>query len=306
MIYTVTLNPSVDYFLSVKDFKSGIINRSDNEYMLPGGKGVNVSIVLKNLGIHTVATGFVAGETGSLFSSLLSCQGVESDFIQLKEGNTRINVKVKSEAETEINASGPNIDDEAYTKLLEKFSDLSMSDMVVVAGSVPESLGQERYLRLLDCISRTGAALIVDTTGKNLTDSLKFKPFLIKPNDAELGEIFGTECNSTEKIAECAGRLRESGAQNVLVSRGAAGAVLFCSNFQVFDCPAPEGDVVSTVGSGDSTVAGFVAGYMESGDYEYALKLGVSAGSASAFTPHLASHDEIMRIFEEIKNCRIK
>ena len=298
MIYTLTLNPSLDYFVSAVNFDSGCINRTSGERLYAGGKGINVSLVLKSLGVASTALGFVAGNTGGLFESMLSQMGVDFDFVHAQSGATRINVKIEADSETEINACGPDISKEELDALFSKLANLKNGDTLVMAGSVPPTLPKSIYADILALLKGRGIRAVVDTTGEALTSALKYHPFLIKPNHIELGEIFGRTVLGDDDIVECAKALQSLGAQNILVSRGADGALLLCSDSTVYKAKAPKGRVVSTVGSGDSAVAGFIAALESGSDFKNALKLSVCAGSASAFSPHLASSDEISTLVD--------
>ncbi len=296
MIYTLTLNPSLDYFVSVPHFVSGCINRTSGEQLFAGGKGINVSLVLGSLGTISTALGFVAGQTGELFESMLASLGINFDFVHAHSGATRINVKIESDNETEINACGPDISKADLDALFSKLAKIKSGDTLVMAGSVPPSLPKSIYADILASLQGKDIRAIVDTTGEALTSALKYNPFLIKPNHIELGEIFGRPVSDDDDIVECAKALQSRGAQNILVSKGADGALLLCSGGSVYSVKAPQGKVVSTVGSGDSSVAGFIAALEHSPDFENALKLAVCAGSASAFTSHLASGEEINKL----------
>lgn len=300
MIYTLTLNPSLDYFVDVPRFSLGSVNRSLHELLFPGGKGINVSIVLSRLGIQNTALGFIAGDTGRLFEDMLASFDVKSDFVHLSSGDTRINVKINAGNETEINARGPQITHRDVGALLSVISSLKDGDTLIISGSVPPQLSDTVYADIASSISAKNVNMIVDTTGKYLTNILKYKPFMIKPNHIELGEIFGRTLVDDNEIIACAKKLQADGAQNVLVSKGADGAILVCADGTVCKAYAPRGNVISTVGAGDSAVAGFVAGFMQKSDFGHALKLAVSAGSATSFCHHLATEDEIMRIYA---NC---
>ena len=295
MIYTITFNPALDYIINVPDYKEGLVNRTSKEKILPGGKGINVSTVLKNLGIENTALGFSAGFTGRMLEEMLNELGVKNDFIKLDGGFSRINVKIKANEETEINGQGPSINAEAIGELYKRLEGARNGDILVLAGSVPNSLPPDIYCGIMERLSDKELKIIVDATGELLCETLKYRPFLIKPNNFELGEIIGRELLTDEEIADGARKLREMGARNVLVSMGGKGAMLVTENDEVFRFDAPEGKVVNTTGSGDSMVAGFIAGYMERNDYEYALKMGLSAGSASAFSENLATGEEIRK-----------
>lgn len=300
MIYTVTFNPALDYSVCVKNLNIGLTNRTECENIFPGGKGLNVSAVLSNLGIENIALGFVAGFTGDEIERLFNSGGYKSDFIKLKKGLSRINVKIKSEKETEINASGPEIDNEAIDTLMYKLSKLEKDDTIVLAGSIPRSLPDTLYCDIMSQLADKGIRFVVDATGDLLIESLKFKPFLIKPNNHELGEIFGTKINTQNDAVKYAVKLKEMGAENVLVSLGGDGAVLASGDGNIIKCNAPKGKVINSVGAGDSMIAGFLAGWLGKGEYDYALKLGIASGSASAFSGSLAEKSDIYNIFKEL------
>lgn len=302
MIYTITFNPALDYIMTVDEFNKGSVNRSKSEKILPGGKGINVSLVLTNLGVQNTALGFIAGFTGKNIEEILKNRGCKTDFVNLKEGFSRINVKLMSESETEINGNGPYIDEEELKCLYEKLSKLNLEDVLVLAGSVPSSLPADIYSKLIKLVAEKGVKIVVDATGDLLVKCLEYKPFLIKPNNFELEQIFNIKLDSRENIIKYALKLKEMGAVNVLVSMGAEGAILVDEFGKSYDLNAPDGKVVNTVGSGDSMVAGFLAGLYEKDDYEYAFKLSVAAGSASAFSEELATKDEIMKVYEKIED----
>lgn len=297
MIYTITFNPALDYIIRVPGYTEGAVNRTDDEKILAGGKGINVSTVLKNLGYNNTALGFVSGFTGNVITEMLNGLGVKSDFIQIDNGFSRINVKIKAEKETEINGQGPRIEKKDIDELYRKLDRLKPGDILVLAGSVPNTLPDSIYCDIMEFLKDRQLDIIVDATGELLTNVLKYKPFLVKPNNFELGEIFDKVLKTDEEIADCARELRKRGARNVLVSMGGDGALMVTENDEVLRCKAPEGKVINTTGSGDSMVAGFIAGYIEKKNYEYALKLGLSAGSASAFSQNLATGDEIRRVY---------
>ncbi len=299
MIYTLTLNPAIDYFLSVPDFSTGKVNRTRGEYLLCGGKGINVSVVLKNLGTDNTALGFLAGDTAPLFLSLIEKQGVKTDFITAEKGFTRINVKIKSDAETEINSSGPLPSDDDVKKLIEKLSALNSGDFLVLAGSVPATLPSDIYSQIMSSLEGKNVKIIVDTTGKSLTSCLEYKPYMIKPNHIELGEIYSKTFNSDEEIIECAKDLQARGAQNVLISKGSGGAILVGDDGKIYKSHAPKGEVIGTVGSGDSTVAGFIYASIYGFSKQKTLEFAVSSGSASAFSSSLATGNEIRKVFNE-------
>ena len=294
MIYTVTFNPSLDYIVSIDDFKLGKTNRTTNELMLPGGKGLNVSTVLHNLGIENTALGFTAGFVGEEIKRLAKETGYHYDFIDIKNGVSRINVKMKDFDGTEINGMGPAIDEEALELLMKKLDQLTAGDTLVLAGSIPSSMPKNIYSDILKALDGRGIRFVVDATKELLLNVLPYHPFLIKPNNHELGELFGVTLEKKEDVVPYAKKLQEMGAKNVLVSMAGEGAVLVDENEDVHMMDAPEGILVNAVGAGDSMVAGFLAGWMEKGDYAHALKMGVAAGSASAFSEFLATGQEIL------------
>ncbi len=297
MIYTLTLNPALDYVVKLPHFEDGAVLRTTEEMLFAGGKGINVSIVLANLGIKSTAMGFVAGFTGQMIENMLSDMGIDTDFVRVKDGFSRINVKIKAEKETEINARGPKADKEEINNLLLKLDKLEDGDILVIAGSVPLGL-KDIYVDILDRLQGKAVKIIADTTGSYLTDLLKYKPFLIKPNNFELGEIFGKTLNTDEDIAYYAKKLTDMGAQNVYVSMGGDGAMLVSNQGDILRLPAPKGKLVNSTGAGDSSVAGFVAGYLEKDDLSHALKMGVAAGSATAFSEGLATKNEIYKLMD--------
>ncbi|MBR4928487.1 MAG: 1-phosphofructokinase [Oscillospiraceae bacterium] len=288
MIYTVTFNPAIDYVVHLDRLKAGDINRNVSEEFQFGGKGINVSNVLRNLGFDTVALGFVAGFIGEGFEKGLSEMGLKTDLIHVKEGMTRINVKVKAEEETEINGIGPVITEEDMEELYGKLDAIGPDDVLVLSGSIPKCLAGDTYERIMARLDGHGIRITVDATKDLLVNVLKYHPFLIKPNNHELGEIFGKVLKTDEEIAECAGKLQEMGGRNILVSMAGDGALLLDENGETHRIGCPRGKVVNSVGAGDSMVAGFLAGWLGTGDYGYALKLGTAAGSATAFSIGLA------------------
>ena len=290
MIYTVTFNPAIDYVIKIDELAYGMTNRSNSEEIYFGGKGINVSIVLANLGIENTALGF----TGDALANAVDSMGIKTDFIKLRQGYTRINIKLKGKDETEINAQGPQISDREVDALYKKLDALKCNDMLVLAGSVPRTLPQSIYEKILARLSKTGTKCIVDATGKLLINVLKYKPFLIKPNKDELEQICGMKLDTDEKIIGAAWELRHAGAENVLVSLGDKGALLIDAFGKVHRRKAFSGKVINTVGAGDSMIAGFIAG-MSKG-YEYALLLGAAAGSATAFSGGLATKAHIMKM----------
>lgn len=299
MVYTVTFNPAVDYIVHTKQLIAGATNRSDSEEIYFGGKGINVSIVLSELGVKSKALGFVAGFTGEAIEKGVAEKGIDADFVHLNEGFSRINVKIKSGEETELNGQGPKITDEAIRELYAKLDEIQDGDTLVLAGSIPSSLPADIYERILERLSGKKIRAVVDATKDLLLNVLKYRPFLIKPNNFELGEIFGVEMKSTEDIVKYAGKLKEMGAQNVLVSMAGDGAVLLDENGETHVCGVCRGKVKNSVGAGDSMVAGFVAG-CEKGDYEYALKLGTASGGATAFSEGLAEKDRIYELLGQL------
>lgn len=297
MIYTVTFNPSLDYIVSINDFQLGKTNRTVQEQLLPGGKGINVSTVLCNLGIETTALGFVAGFSGREIIRMAETIGFPCDFITVPEGFSRINVKMKDFDGTEINGMGPVIGQDAVEELMEKLRLLKEGDVLVLAGSIPKSLPDSIYRDILQELKGKGILFVVDATKDLLLNVLPYHPFLIKPNNHELGEIFGTEIETREDVEPYARKLQEMGARNVLVSMGGQGAVLLDENRQVHMLPAPEGTLVNAVGAGDSMVAGFIAGWIERKDYSHAFRMAVAAGSASAFSDKLATKNDIKNLY---------
>ena len=301
MIYTVTFNPALDYAIGVKQLEAGMTNRSEWEQLLPGGKGLNVSIILGNLGIENTALGFIAGFTGREIKRSFEEKGGKSDFIELKEGISRINVKIKSTDETEINAVGPIIDSDSFERLMEKLDTLKEGDVLVLAGSIPSSLPNSLYSDIMAKLDGRGVMTVVDATKDLLMNVLKYKPFLVKPNNHELGEIFGVTLKTREEVVPYAKQLQEKGARNVLISMAGEGAVMVTETGRVLKSEAPKGKVKNSVGAGDSMVAGFIAGWCEKKDYEHAFKLGLSSGSASAFSEELATKPEIERVYNSFE-----
>ena len=288
MIYTVTFNPAIDYVVHFDRLRPGEINRNESEEFQFGGKGINVSNVLRTLGFDTVALGFVAGFIGEGFEKGLAEMGLKTDLIHVKEGMTRINVKVKAAEETEINGIGPVITEADMEKLYEKLDKIGPEDVLVLSGSIPKCLPGDTYERIMARLDGRGIPIAVDATKDLLVNVLKYHPFLIKPNNHELGEIFGKVLRTDEEIADCARRLQEMGGRNILVSMAGAGALLLDEAGGVHRIGCPKGKVLNSVGAGDSMVAGFLAGWLEKRDYDYALKLGTATGSATAFSIGLA------------------
>lgn len=300
MIYTVTFNPSLDYIVSVDDFKLGLTNRTSSELILPGGKGTNVSTVLKNLGFESTALGFVAGFTGNEIVKRLNDMGIKSDFISIENGISRINLKLKSIDGTEINGAGPDISEEKVNELMDKLNQLKEGDVLVLAGSIPSSMSDNIYRDIMADLKDRGVMIVVDATKDLLLNVLEYHPFLIKPNNHELGEIFDVKLTTREEVIPYGRKLQEKGARNVLVSMAGEGAVLIAEDGQVFDAPAPKGKLINGVGAGDSMVAGFVVGWIEKQDYEYAFHMGVASGSASAFSENLATKEEIINVYNQV------
>ena len=300
MIYTVTFNPSLDYIVSVENFQLGITNRTSSELMLPGGKGINVSTVLMNLGIENKALGFVAGFVGDEIIRRLEEMGVQNGFIRIEEGVSRINLKLKSIDGTEINGQGPVISPEHVEELMKQLDRLGEGDVLFLSGSIPSSMPDDAYQKIMERLDGRGVQIVVDATKDLLLNVLEYHPFLIKPNNHELGEIFGVELKTREEVIPYAKKLQEKGAVNVLVSMAGEGAVLIDANEDVYMAPAPKGTLVNGVGAGDSMVAGFMAGWLEKQDYEHAFCMGVSAGSASAFSEHLATKAEIEAVYQQV------
>ena len=297
MIYTVTFNPSLDYIVSVPNFELGKTNRTVYEQMLAGGKGINVTTVLRNLGIDSTALGFVAGFTGDELIRRMDEMGLKNDFIRIGNGFSRINLKLKDVDGTEINGMGPVIDQAGQDALMDKLNTLKEGDTLVLAGSIPESMPGTIYSNILETLQGRGIRFVVDATKDLLVNVLKYHPFLIKPNHHEIGEIFGVKLETRESVVPYAKKLQEMGATNVLVSMSGMGAVLLDENGGVHALPAPSGRLVNAVGAGDSMVAGFLTGWEEKGDYEHAFRMGIAAGSASAFSDLLATREEVMDVY---------
>lgn len=301
MIYTITFNPALDYIVKMDEFNLGHVNRSNNEFVYAGGKGINVSIVLNNLEVKSKALGFIAGFTGDEIERRVREFGCDTDFIKLKEGMSRINVKIKADVESEINGGGPDISAEALQELYGKLDTLTSGDILVLAGSIPKTMPTDVYERIMERLQEKGVKFIVDTTGESLLKVLKYNPFLIKPNHHELGELFGVKLNNKEEVIEYAKKLKDMGAQNVIISMAGDGAVLINSNGDVTTSNVPKGVVKNSVGAGDSMVAGFIAGYLNSEKIEDGFKLGVATGSASAFSEGLATKDYVYELLEQVK-----
>jgi 1-phosphofructokinase len=300
MIYTITFNPALDYIVRVEDFKLGQVNRTSYEEVYAGGKGINVSIVLNNLNVENVALGYIAGFTGDEIERRVKSFGCSTDFIKLKEGISRINVKLKANEESEINGQGPNITSNDLEELYKKLYLLKEGDILVLAGSVPKTLPKNIYEIIMEKLSNKGIKFVVDTTGELLLNVLKYNPFLIKPNNHELAELFNTTIDIEEEIIIYAKKLREMGARNVLVSMAGDGAIFITENDEIIKSEVPKGKLINSVGAGDSMVGGFIAGYLRNESIEEAFKIGVATGSASAFSEGLATKEKVYELLNEI------
>ena len=300
MIYTVTFNPSLDYIVDVENFHLGMTNRTCSEQMMAGGKGINVSIVLQNLGIENTALGFIAGFTGEEIRRQVSQIGICAQFISIPEGISRINLKLRSIDGTEINGMGPTIGKAQLDALYEKLDTLTDQDTLVLAGSIPASMPSSIYSDIMERLQEKGVTFVVDATKQLLLNVLRYKPFLIKPNNHELGELFGVTLSTREDVVPYARKLQAQGARNVLISMAGQGAVLVAEDGSVHLTPAPKGTLVNAVGAGDSMVAGFLAGWQEQHDYGHAFRMGVAAGSASAFSRYLATREEVERVYAQL------
>ena len=299
MIYTVTFNPSLDYVIQVDKLVPGEINRTTHEAVYPGGKGNNVSVILSNLGHSSKALGFTARFTGEALENMLKEFGCDTAFIRLPEGSTRINVKINAGEETEINGQGPVITEEAQQALFEQLDALKKEDILVLAGSIPNTLPSDIYERILEHLQGRGIHFVVDATKELLLKVLKYHPFLIKPNNHELGEMFGVTLKTRDEIVAYAKKLQKMGAENVLVSMAGDGAILLTEEGVIYEAKPPKGKVLNSVGAGDSMVAGFLTGYLNTGDYEKAFRLGVVTGSATAFQYWLATKEDIVALMED-------
>ncbi len=304
MIYTVTFNPSLDYIVSVKDFRPGMTNRTSSELMLAGGKGINVSIVLGNLGIKSTALGFIAGFTGDEIVRRLHNGGINSEFIKINDGISRINIKLKSIDGTEINGQGPHIDSSHIEQLMNRLRRLESGDVLVLAGSIPAGISDNIYKDIMDMLKDKGVQIVVDATSRLLTNVLEYNPFFIKPNQHELGDIFNVTLNTQEEVISYALELKKMGAVNVCVSMGGKGAILVADDGNVYKAKAPDGILKNSVGAGDSLVAGFLSGWIEKKDYEYAFRKGVATGSASAFSERLATNGEVNDLIGKVTIIR--
>ena len=304
VIYTVTFNPSLDYIVSVKDFRPGMTNRTSSELMLAGGKGINVSIVLGNLGIKSTALGFIAGFTGDEIVRRLHNGGINSEFIKINDGISRINIKLKSIDGTEINGQGPHIDSSHIEQLMNRLRRLESGDVLVLAGSIPAGISDNIYKDIMDMLQDKGVQIVVDATSRLLTNVLEYNPFFIKPNQHELGDIFNVTLNTQEEVIPYALELKKMGAVNVCVSMGGKGAILVADDGNVYKAKAPDGILKNSVGAGDSLVAGFLSGWIEKKDYEYAFRKGVATGSASAFSERLATNGEVNDLIGKVTIIR--
>lgn len=304
VIYTVTFNPSLDYIVSVKDFRPGMTNRTSSELMLAGGKGINVSIVLGNLGIKSTALGFIAGFTGDEIVRRLHNGGINSEFIKINDGISRINIKLKSIDGTEINGQGPHIDSSHIEQLMNRLRRLESGDVLVLAGSIQAGISDNIYKDIMDMLKDKGVQIVVDATSRLLTNVLEYNPFFIKPNQHELGDIFNVTLNTQEEVIPYALELKKMGAVNVCVSMGGKGAILVADDGNVYKAKAPDGILKNSVGAGDSLVAGFLSGWIEKKDYEYAFRKGVATGSASAFSERLATNGEVNDLIGKVTIIR--
>ena len=301
MIYTVTFNPAIDYVVRMTDdLKPGMTNRSASEECYFGGKGINVSTILKNLGLESTALGFIAGFTGDAIKKSVDEKGIKADFVKLPEGISRINVKIKGKEETELNAQGPMIPESSQKELFKKLDQLKDGDTLILAGSIPSSLPSDVYEKIIEQIKDRKIDVVVDATKDLLLNVLKYHPFLIKPNNHELGEMFGKELTTDNELEEHAKKLQEMGARNVLISMAGDGAMLIAETGEKFRIGVPKGTVKNSVGAGDSMVAGFIAGFKKNHSYEKALKMGTAAGSATAFSDDLATGKDILSIYDTL------
>lgn len=306
MIYTITFNPSLDYIVTVPEFKLGAVNRTEKEILFPGGKGINVSIVLKNLGMESTILGFTAGFTGEEIRRRVQELGCKEELITVENGYSRINLKLRSKEESEINGMGPVIEQEVINQLYRQLEGLRKGDILVLAGSIPSSMPDTMYSDIMQFLEGKGIQVVVDATRDLLVNVLKYHPFLIKPNNHELGEIFGVELKEKAEVLKYAKKLQEQGARNVLVSMAGEGAVLVAEDGSVYESAAPKGHVVNSVGAGDSMVAGFLYGYLRSERYKTAFQVGVATGSASAFSENLATKAEVETVLKTMISEEVK
>ena len=297
MVYTVTFNPSLDYIVEVDELKNGVTNRTSFEQMFLGGKGINVSLVLKNLGIESTAMGFLAGFVGEEIQRKIEQEGIKADFFKLENGISRINVKIRNMEGMEINAMGPDIPEQKREELMMKMDSLEKDDILVLAGSIPKSMPDSIYMDIMAGLKDKGIKIVVDATKDLLMNVLEYRPFLIKPNNHELGEIFGVTLENREEVIPYAMQLQKKGARNVLVSMAGKGAVLVDETGNIHISEAPKGKVINAVGAGDSMVAGFLAGWILQGDYEHAFRMGLATGSVSAFSEKLATKEEVEKVY---------
>lgn len=302
MIFTVTFNPSLDYVVGLDTFREGEVNRSEWEHIYPGGKGINVSMVLKNLEIRNIALGFMGGFTGKEIQRRIKDFGCYTDFVKLKSGTSRINVKIKADQESEINGQGPNISKKELAELFKKLDTIEKGDILVLAGSIPTALPEDTYENIMKFLENRRVKIVVDATGELLLRVVKYQPFLIKPNNHELGDMFGVTLSGREDIVSYAKRLQQMGAQNVLVSMAGEGAILVDENGNTHEMKPPKGVVKNSVGAGDSMVAGFLAGYLKNQDLQEAFEMAVVTGSASAFSETLATKAEVLKLLDGLKN----
>lgn len=301
MINTITLNPSLDYVVKVDNFRADTLNRSNDEKIYAGGKGINVSIVLKNLGVDNTALGYVAGFTGDEILRQIKEHNVDCDFVKLQKGMSRINVKLKSDDETEINGAGPDITEKDLEALYEKVNKLEKGDFLILSGSIPKSVPDDIYEKIMKSLLDKEVEFIVDATKDLLLKVLKYKPFLIKPNHHELAEMFNVELKSDEDIITYAKKLQEMGAKNVLISMAGDGAILLPENGEPIKRSVPKGTLKNSVGAGDSMVAGFLCGYLKNKDLDEAFKMGIATGSASAFSDELATKEEVEDLLKQLQ-----
>lgn len=297
MVYTVTLNPALDYVMKLKALRTDDINRTDGEEIYYGGKGINGSVILTQLGIPNTALGFLGGFTGKKLEEMLKNDNISCDFNYLKNGDTRINVKIRADKEIDLNACGPEITKEDMQSFLRKLDGIKSGDYLILAGSIPNTLPDDIYEQILERVGDRNINCVVDATGDLLKNVLKYKPFLIKPNHHELGDLFSVEIKSDDDIVKYSKKLQEMGAKNVLVSMAKDGAMLTDENGCVHRIGNAKGKLINSVGCGDSMVAGFTAGYIKTADYSYALRLGSACGNATAFSEKLATREEIERVF---------
>lgn len=298
MIYTVTFNPSIDCFYRLPDFRTGNVNRAEEEYYYPGGKGLNVSMMLHECNISTTALGFLAGSTGHAIQKMLDETGCPTDFIFIKNGFSRINTKLHTGQETEINGIGPLPSSEDLNRLKEKLQQLKKGDTLVLSGSIPHKLSDDTYFTIMQALAPKEINTVVDTTGELLLHSLQARPFLIKPNLQELADLFHTSLHTREEIIKTAEKLQQMGARNVLVSMAGDGAILLTDDKKIYKQNVPKGTVVNSVGAGDAMIAGFLAGFLQSNDYIHGLRLAAATGSATAFSHHLANYHAVEKMLE--------